>query len=68
MVSSAIGAEEPPLPGARARDGASVAEQCSALLFAQALKPLVTALGFYGEIVVSQAALAVARALAPSRR
>jgi hypothetical protein len=40
----------------------SAAEQCAALLFAQALKPLAKALGFYGDAVVSAAALAAARA------
>jgi hypothetical protein len=37
------------------------AAQCAALLFAEALKPLATALGFYGEAVVSAAAQAAAR-------
>jgi len=40
----------------------SAAEQCAALLFAQALKPLATALGFYGDAVVSAAAQAAAHA------
>ncbi len=44
-------------PGERA-----VAVQCAALLFAQALKPLTTSLGFYGDVVVSLAAQSAARA------
>jgi hypothetical protein len=45
----------------RARERA-VAVQCAALLFAQALKPLATSLGFYGDVVVSLAAESAARA------
>jgi hypothetical protein len=39
----------------------SAAEQCAALLFAEALKPLAAALGFYGDAVVLAAAQAAAR-------
>jgi hypothetical protein len=43
----------------RAREAAS---QFNALLLGAAFKPLATALGFYGELVVSSASQAVARA------
>jgi len=48
--------------GTSRRDGQSfAAEQCAALLFAQALKPFAASLGFYGEAVVSATAQAIAR-------
>jgi hypothetical protein len=51
------------LSGARATpwEAKAVAAQFEALLFASALRPLATALGFYGEIVTGELAASIAR-------
>ncbi|HMD02154.1 MAG TPA: hypothetical protein VKG44_04230 [Candidatus Baltobacteraceae bacterium] len=57
-----------PIPFAPARAAASsspaperiVAREFSALLFAQALKPLAVSLGWYGDVVVASAARSAA--------
>jgi hypothetical protein len=51
------------LTGARATSGDAnaLARQFEAMLFADALRPLATALGFYGEIVTGELAASIAR-------